>query len=237
MLNEYNNQTLLIFKDSEPATDEFAVKMGNSSRKIYEENNIKKWYECKNICDNRDDCAYYDYDVKNEKCILYRNEPYKIVNDLSLDQCKNFCSNDDTCDYLSHTVNNECMMYTREKIPGKTAIGDLWFDYSIYGYNIGDKIQVNNFEECANLKKDFVYYPDRKYCIPKEFTNKQLGNTTIFFNKSSIDKYKTLNNIIGLKSKNRDTFEKNKYLVLIVFIIVFVLIFYGIYKKITFWFQ
>ena len=233
MLSEYNNQTLLTINNAEPATDEYAIKRRNSLRKIDEKENIKKWYECKNFCDEKEDCVFYDYDAENEKCILYRKEPYKTINDLSLKDCTNFCSKDNACDYLSHSQNNTCMLFTRENNDGKSSVSDLWVNFPIYGYNTDKGFHAKDFYECKNKLpgKDFAFYSPQNYCIPKKFTNASLGNTTIFFNKTPLDQYKILNNYIGLKSETRDKINRYKYFFLI---IIFIILFYVFYRFTTF---
>jgi PAN domain len=234
MLSEYNNQTILTINNAEPATDQFAVKRRNSLRKIDEKENIKKWFECRDFCRDRTDCAFYDYDKKKEKCILYRREPYKSIKDLSLKNCTEFCSKDDMCDYLSHSQNNKCMLFSRENNKGKSSIGNLWVDYAIYGYNTDKGFYAKDFYECKDKlgdDKDFTFFTPQNYCIPKKFTNPSLGNTTIFFNKIPLDKYEILNDYIGLKSKNRDKIDRYKYLFLI---IIFIILFYLFYRFTTF---
>ena len=228
MLNEYNNQTILTIHDAEPATDDYALEQKNSLRKIFEKDRTKRWYECRDLCTSNDECVYYDYDKEKEKCILYRHEPYKTINDLSLNTCTDFCSQDDQCDYLSHTENNKCMMFTREKNEGKSSIGDLWMDFSVYGYNTDNGFHAKDFYECKDKlgNNDGVFFTPQNYCIPKRFTNPSLGNTAIFFNKTPLDKYKIINDYIGLKSENRDKIDRYKYFLLI---IVFFILFYFFY--------
>jgi len=228
MISKYNNQIILTIPDSKPASDEHAKKKGNSLREIDKKEEIKRWYECRDMCLENENCHHYDYKHANEICILYRNEPYKIVKDLSLDDCTEFCSRDSECDYLSHSANNTCSMHRRENYEGNSVIGDLWFDYPIYGYNNTFKkgIPSQSFEDC---KKQFdgtniVYYDKHKYCVPKQFTTDSRGSTTIFFNKTPVDKYEFINDIIGLKSENRKIIDTYKYHVVVIFFIIVIVV-------------
>ena len=229
MLSEYNNQTILTIKNEEPATDEYALKRRNSLRQIDKKENIQKWYECKDLCQNKKDCVYYDYNNDKAICTLFRKEPFRTIDDLSLNDCTEYCSKDNMCDYLSHSQKNKCMLFSREDNNGKSIIGDLWVDYSVYGYNTDKGFHADNFDDCKDKLngKNGVFYMPQNYCIPKKLTNPSLGNTAIFFNKTPLDKYEILNDIIGLKSKNREKIDKYKYYFLI---IVFIILFYFFYR-------
>jgi hypothetical protein len=230
-LREYNNQTLLTIPDSKPVNDDSAKERGNSIRLLAESVDIDKWYECRDACLNNPDCALYKFDKDKQLCQIFRKEPYKEIKDLTLDNCTLFCSKDNDCDYLSHSNDNTCLLYSRENNKNKntkSAIGDLWFDFPIYGLNVKKGTPANSFDECRKkLGHDyFVYYDDAKYCVPKRFFEQSFGDTTIYFNKNPVDKYKILNNIIGLKSKNRESVEHYKTYVVIIWIIIFIIFFY-----------
>lgn len=232
-ISKYNDQTILTFVNSEPATDEYAKSRKNSLRQIDEKNDIQKMYECREFCLYNDECVHYDYDEKKQNCKLYRKEPFREINDLSLKDCTEFCSKDDKCDYISHSVKNKCELYTREDYIGKSVIEDLYFDFPIYGYNTEHGKRVTSFDECKKTfpGKSAVYYKDYNYCIPRKFTKDNIiGNTTIFFNKTPLNKYSAINSLIGLKSKNRDKVDKYKYFVLVIFFIIIFIIFYKFTK-------
>ena len=231
-LREYNNQILLTIPNSKPVNDDYAKERGNSLRLLAESLDADKWYECRNMCQNNPDCETYKFDEKKTLCQLYRKEPYKEIKDLSLDDCTQFCSNDNDCDYLSHSVNNTCSLHSRENIKekSKSTIGNLWFDFPIYGINTEKGIRSDNFDRCrAKLEHDyFVYYDKSKYCIPKRFFEQSAGNTTIYFNKKPYDQYKALNKYIGLKSETRENVDKYKtYVIIVWFIILFLIIYYA----------
>lgn len=234
MIKEYNNQRVLIIDNMVPINDNDAVERGNSLRLLFDTTNTDKWYECKNICINNPDCAFYDFkqiDNKTTSCKIFRREPYKKIEDLSFNDCMKFCSHDDDCDYLSHSINNKCELFSREKGNGKTAVGDLWFDFPIYGINTDKGNKVRTFNDCIKKNKTAVYYKD-KYnndglCVPKKFFKYNPGNRTVYFNKDPVNKYKSLNPIIGLKSKHRENIEKYKFLILIIFLVfLFMMIYY-----------
>jgi hypothetical protein len=232
-LEEYNNQTILIIKNSEPINDKHVKEKGNSARLLAETSDVDKWYECRNICLNNKNCVTYNFDDENKNCKIYRDEPYKSIRNLSLKDCTKFCSKDDQCDFLSHSFDNKCTLFTREKYDGNTIIGDLWFDFPIFGINLQKGIELDNFQKCVdNLdNKDAVFYKkdkkDKKgICINKQLYKYNPGNTSIFFNKTPVDQYKLLNPIIGLKSKNRNNIDK--YKIVITFILIFImLLFYN----------
>lgn len=235
-LREYNNQILLTIPDSKPINDDSAKERGNSLRLLAESVDIDKWFECRDACLNNPDCVIYKFDQDKPLCQIFRKEPYKEIKDLSLNDCTLFCSKDNDCDYLSHSNDNTCLLYTREQNnnkKSKSSIGDLWFDYPIYGLNIKKGVSADNFNECKKkLGTDyFVYYDDAKYCIPKRFFDQSVGNTTIYFNKKPVDEYKILNKFIGLKSKNREKVDNYKTYVVIIWIIILILLFYFMTNK------
>jgi hypothetical protein len=229
-LREYNNQTLLTINDSKPLNDDNAKDRGNSLRLLVETTDANKWYECRNMCENNPNCELYKFDNDNTICKLYRKEPYKEIKNLSLNDCTMFCSKDNDCDYLSHSNNNTCQLFSRENIKEKTktSIGDLWLDFPIYGINVEKGINADNFDRCRyKLNNDnFVFYDDSKYCIPKRFYEYSPGNTTIYFNKDPVDKYKSLNEYIGLKSENRNNIENIKIYIVIIWIIILTVFIY-----------
>ena len=238
-LREYNNQILLTIPDSKPINDDSAKERGNSLRLLAESFDVNKWYECRNACLNNPDCAIYKFDKDKTLCQIFRKEPYKEIKDLSLADCTMFCSKDNDCDYLSHSNDNTCLLYSREQQKNdkntnnsnnksRSAIGDLWFDYPIYGLNIKKGTPANNFDECRKkIGHDyFVYYDDAKYCVPKKFFEQSFGDTTIYFNKRPVDEYKVLNKFIGLKSKNRENIDYYKTYVVVIWIFVLIILFY-----------
>jgi hypothetical protein len=238
-LREYNNQILLTIPDSKPINDDSAKKRENSLRLLAESTNVNKWFECRDACLNNPDCAIYKFDENKPLCQIFRKEPYKEIKDLSLADCTMFCSKDNDCDYLAHSNDNTCLLHTREqtqdnnKNNSRSAIGDLWFDYPIYGLNLKKGTPANNFDECRKkLGHDyFVYYDDAKYCVPKRFFEQSFGDTVIYFNKRPVDKYKILNNFIGLKSKNRESIDYYKTYVVIIWIIILIISFYFLARK------
>jgi hypothetical protein len=234
-LREYNNQILLTISDSKPVNDDHAKERGNSLRLLAESLDANKWFECRDMCLNNPDCETYKFDADKQLCQLYRKEPYKEVKDLSLNDCTEFCSKDNDCDYLSHSQNNTCSMYSREELKenGKSAIGDLWVNFPIYGINTNRGVKSDTFERCREkLGHDyFVYYDKSKYCVPKRFFEQSPGNTTIYFDKKPYDQYKALNKYIGLKSENRESVDKYKIYVIILWIIILLFIFYYAVKK------
>jgi hypothetical protein len=152
-LREYNNQTLLTIPDTKPINDDYAKERGNSLRLLATSTEADKWFECRNMCMNNKDCELYKFDGEGPEgtiCKLYRKEPYKEIVDIKLETCTKACSLDKDCDYLSHSVDNKCTLHTRENLneSGKTAIGDLWFPFSIYGLNIEKGVTANSFNRC-----------------------------------------------------------------------------------------
>jgi hypothetical protein len=237
-LREYNNKIILTIDDSKPVNDDTAIERGNSLRLLGEMTNVDKWHECRNVCLNNPDCELYKFDKEQKICKIYRKEPYKEIKDLDFDNCIKFCSKDNDCDFLSHSNDNKCLLYTREEDKSKdkkskTSMGDLWLDFPVYGINFKKGIKAQSFDECQKKlgTKYFVYYDNAKYCIPKKFFNQSFGNKTVYFNKTPADKYKTLDNIIGLKSENRNSVEKYKTYIIIIFLFLLLIFFYYITKK------
>lgn len=235
-LKEYNNQTILTLNNAEPINDNQAKERDNSLRLLFETTEADKWYECRNVCDNNPDCVSYDFDKENTLCKIYRKEPYKTTHHLSLDNCTKFCSHDNRCDFLSHSIDNQCSLFTREKLDGRASIKNLWFDFPIYGVNAEKGIKTKTFEECLDKSKSkyVVFYKDKNanedtdgYCIERRFFKQNPGNTAIYFNKTPVDQYKSLNPVIGLKSRNRENIEKYKsFIVFVWFIILLIFCYY-----------
>lgn len=235
VLEEYNNQIILTINNAYPVNDNEAKEKGNSKRLFLTVPNVQQYYDCRNICYNNSDCSSFEFNNDDILCKLYRNEPYKDIKDTSLNNCKHMCSVDNNCDYLSHSSNNTCRLFTREndiKNKAQTSIGDLWFDFSIYGFNDTDGTNAKNFYDCLNKmpEKNFVYYGNGQ-CIPKTFYKFSPGNTTIYFDKKPYNKYKSINKYIGLKSKNRNIIDKYKNYIVSVFLIILLLIIYYICKE------
>jgi hypothetical protein len=261
-LSEYNNQILLTIDDVKPINDDKAKERGNSLRLLGESTDINKWFECRDACLNNPDCETYKFDEAKTTCKIYRKEPYKEEKDLSLNDCINFCSKDNDCDFLSHSNDNTCLLYTRENNDyndnacssyinnnnnnsnnnnnnnnnnnkSRTAIGEMWFDFPIYGLNLKKGVSAGSFGECRKkLGHDyFVYYDDAKYCVPKRFFEQSFGNKTVYFNKRPVDKYKILNKYIGLKSENRENVEFYKIIVFVIWIILLFIAIYFLIKK------
>jgi hypothetical protein len=244
-LSEYNNQTLLTIKDVRPMNDDLASERGNSLRSLGRSTNINKWFECRDACLNNPDCVIYRFDKSIPQCEIFRKEPYKEIKNLSLEGCTEFCSKDKECDFLSHSTNNTCQLYTRENDKSKdkkskTSIGDLWLNFPVYGLNVKDGVSAKSFEECKKkLGSDyFVYYDDAKYCVPKRFFTQSAGDTTIYFDKTPVDKYKALNELSKnkfldkfgldyLRSESREIIEKYRVIIIVFFLILlFLLLFY-----------
>lgn len=231
-LKTYNNQTIYVFPNTEPVNDDDAVNRGNSLRLLYKNTNIVQQEDCRNICLNNKDCELYKFDSVNNICKLYRTEPYKIIKDLSLDDCTLFCSKDDDCDYLSHDINNTCKLRTREQIDNaKTCIDDMWFDYSIYGLNRDKGEVIEDFYKGLKKDKQFVYYGNDKYFIPKTFYKPVSGSTTIYFNKNPIENNKIMDLLVGLKSKHRDYIDTIKNIILLTFFAIITIIIYKAINK------
>jgi len=228
MIGQYKNQSIFKVADSEPATDDNAVQKGNSLRRLTTYKDITSYYECQSYCNNNKDCASFNYDNKNAQCLLYRKEPFKEINGLTLDDCTEMCSRDDTCDYLSHTQNNKCTLFSREDVDGKSSVGNFSTDYAIYGFNAGPGVSATDYNDCSSKMngQDFVFYPDQNYCIPKKFTNRQAGSTTIFFNKFPAKQYEAIEKKFDIDP--HDTRKKNLYAWLFVGLVVIVL-FYVFY--------
>ena len=226
MIGEYNGQITLTINNAEPATDENAVQQKNSLRRMDKDVNISSYYQCEDYCQNNPDCVYFDYDSKNAKCLLYRKEPFKEINGLTLGDCTEFCSKDNTCDYLSHSEEeNKCALFSKEEKNGLSSIQGLWADYAIYGYNTQQGVSAEDFYECKEKVngEDFVFYPSNNYCIPKKFFNDKPGNTSIFFDKTPPHKYKAADKYFGFH--NQDV-KKISILQILVFLVVIIILFY-----------
>jgi len=229
MLQNYNNQTILTMDHAIPATDKHAVGWGNSLRLVDTQNKITEELTCKNKCLDLKECVNYKYDQNTLTCKLYRKEPFKTIPTLSLDDCINTCSHDNECDYISHDVNNTCSLHSREPYTGTTIMNDgqTFFNYPIYGYNIGNGASAATLDDCKKMfsTNDKIYYDDYKYCIPKDFTIKGVaGSTTVFFDKTPLDNYAAINGMIGLKSTNRQYIDAFRYVIVIVIIIVLIMV-------------
>jgi hypothetical protein len=234
MLKEYNNQTLLILNNTIPLNDDSAIEKGNSLRLIAKTSDLDKYYECKNACNNNEDCGFFDYDDKNTTCKLYRKEPFKKINNIDKDTCLEYCSKNNKCDFLHHSIDNECNLYSRQNIKekAKTNINNLRFDFSIYGINKSKSFKADNFNDCINKsnKNNCIYYEETNDCVPKDFYNKKLGDTTIFINKNPVDKYKFLSNFLGLKSSDKKSIEDTKKFIVATFLILIIVYFFSYVK-------
>lgn len=226
MLKEYNNQTLLILNNTIPINDDSAIERGNSLRLIAKTSDINKYYECKNACNNNEKCAFFNYDDKNTTCELYRKEPFKKLENIDKDTCLKYCSNDDKCDFLHHSIDNECNLYSRQNIKekAKTNINELWFDFPIYGINKSKSFNADNFQDCINKnnKNNCIYYEGLKECIPKQFYNEKLGDTTIYINKNPVDNNKILSKFMGLKSQEKKHIDDLKIFIIATIIILMI---------------
>jgi len=238
MLKEYNNNTILEIKDVRPVNDDLAIERGNSLRLLAVSNDVDKYFECKNSCNNNKDCAYFDFDKENTTCKLYRKEPYKKVEKVNKDLCLEICQRDLNCDYLHHTTNNDCYLFTRENIDKEenaiSNIDNLWFDFAIYGINKDKAVKVKNFDECSekNNNANYIYYDKSKLCIPKTYYLKSMGDTAIYINRTPLDKYSSLlNKFIGFKSKDRNFIDKCKLLLLVVIIFILCQLLYDYAKQ------
>lgn len=234
MLKEYNNNTILEIKDVRPVNDDLAIERGNSLRLLAVSTDVDKYYECKNACNNNSDCSYFDFDLDNTTCKLYRKEPFKKIEKVNKDLCLEICHKDEDCDYLHHNKDNECFLFSRENITenAKSNIDELWFDFAVYGINNDKSIKTNDFNECLkkNNNKNCIFYEDTKMCIPKIYYEKSTGDTTIYINRTPLDIYSsTLNNLIGLKTKNRNNIKNINlfFLILLLSIIIFIFYFIG----------
>jgi len=212
----------VILKDIAPATDNYSENRTNSLRLLDKKNKISQDFECKDMCLANNNCVKYVFDRNTQNCELYRKEPYKHINDLSLDDCKMTCFKDNTCDYLSHGINNTCELYTRENYIGKSKIGNAIFDFPIYGYNSDNGIITNTFEECKNKYNDFVYNNNKK-CIPKIFGIPKLNNTTIYFDRFPVDTYGSLQ-VLNIDRHYIDKYKDIIFTIFFILIIVIVII-------------
>jgi hypothetical protein len=235
MLKEYNNQTILIMNDTIPLNDDSAIDRGNSLRLLAETSDLDKYYECKNACNNNKDCVFFDFDTANTTCKLYRKEPFKKIDKIDASVCLDYCSNDEKCDYLHHTINNECYLFSRENIKEKsnTHINDLRFDFPIYGINKSKSTITTDIDDCLkkNNNENCIFYENTKRCVPKIFYKKSPGDTTIYINKEPIDKYKSLNKFVGLKSKNRIFIGRIKKIIILIAMLSFIVYFYNYIKN------
>lgn len=240
-ISEYNNQTILTINNARPINDDQAKERGNSLRLLGKSSDVNEWFECRDSCLNNPDCVIYRFQKNLPLCEIFRKEPYKEVKDLSLEKCTEFCSKDNDCDFLSHSVDNKCQLFTREKDKSEgnqsvSSIGKLWVDYPVYGLNIKKGVSADSFEDCRKKlgTEYFVYYDDAKYCIPKRFFKQSVGNTTIYFDKKPVDKFKAidkLKDIDIIKSESRYIIELIKKYVVIIFLVLLILILYFLVKE------
>ena len=211
------NQQVLIINNARPATDKYAHDANNRLRVLNELHNVQQDNECRKACMANKDCVHYKYDKNKEKCILYRREPYKITNNLNLNQCLKFCSTDNNCDYLYHAHNNDCIMFTRENYNGTSIIDNEKFNYPVYGYTIDEK--TNKITDKVCIKNQ------NTECVNKMFTLPTINGTTVFFKKKDNNK----------NGANKDSFDNNLSPTIKCIIIFFILllIFFIIYSSFT----
>jgi hypothetical protein len=221
MIERYNNSIILTINGKEPIKD-------NNLRNYYQDNTISTFYECQDYCQGDPVCEHFTFNDSNAKCILYRKEPFNETYTDNIEQCKDLCYKNESCDYTVYNSIGKCSLFSRENRQGKTSINGLWTDYPIYGYDNGNTVNAEDFNECREkMKEDFVFYEDEKKCVAKNFLTSSPGSTTIVFDKRPTEEYKKINDYIGYKSEDREKIGNYKtYFLIIVIVVLFYLFFF-----------